>query len=439
MRPKLTLILCLSLVVLLLVSGLTAGLLASADARRDAQGMLSVSPDLPSDESVVEDDADLQQEPGTVGGDTDEETKEARVSFLAAGDVVLHESVFLDANRRAGGSGASGSVGKDSVYDFLPMFSEVKNAITSADLSMVNQETLIAAAANGVPQGYPGFTGPEAAGDVLSAIGFDLVNVGNNHMLDQGSAGLRRSMEYWKGQERIRMIGSYASKAECDDICLFEIKGVKIAVLPYLGQTPATNGNSPDDSLYIPYLNEELVRSQVTRAREEADCVIVTVHWGNEGTYTPNYEQTSYASMFASLGVDALIGTHPHVLQPMQWLERSGYENGGKMLLCYSIGDFLSHTQLAGGKNALGNLLGGYVTFDIVPQEAGVVLENVRFVPTVSHYDETQPLDTGFCIYPLEDYTQELLSCFGDPNAGFTQLSQLESIVKQNIPDEFLN
>ncbi len=378
---------------------------------------------------------------GSPAGDGDNLTgaKDGRVSFLAAGDVVLHESVFLDASLNAGGTGASGSVTAASEFDFEPMYQYVKTAISAADLSMVNQETLVAASADGVPQGYPRFSGPSAAGDILSEVGFDVVNIGNNHMLDVASAGLRRSIEFWRSKTDIRMIGAYLNRAECDNVLLIDKNGVKIAILPYLGQTPGTNGISHDDSLYIPYLNENLVRTQVTAARGVADCVIVTVHWGNEGTYLPNQEQKKYANLFASLGVDAVIGTHPHVLQPMEWIERTEYSAGGKMLLCYSLGDFLSHTQLAGGKNRLGNLLGGYVTFDIVKDENGSHLENVLFVPTVSHYNETTPLDTGFCIYPLSAYTDALVQNFGDPNAGFRSVNQLHEIVNKNIPEEFLS
>ncbi len=423
--------------LLLFATILTAVLIAQSDARRAFDDLSENSTPPAEDASDADPENDGESNPEQTPNQP--EKTENRVSFLAAGDIVLHESVFLDANLRAGESGASGSVTAASLYDFAPMYRYVKDAISGADLAMVNQETLIAASANGIPQGYPGFTGPKAAGDVLSQVGFDVVNVGNNHMLDQGSAGLRRSMEYWFTQSEIQMIGAYATKSDCDELTVVEKNGVRIAILPYLGQTPATNGYLPDDQLYIPYLNEELVRTQMAKAREIADCVIVTVHWGTEGTYTPNSEQQNYANMFASLGADALIGTHPHVLQPMQWVERTGYEGGGRMLLCYSLGDFLSHTQLAGGKNRLGNLLGGYVTFDIVKDEAGVTLESARFVPTVSHYDENTPLDTNFIIYPLSEYSDALLKKFGDPNAGFTSIDQLSDIVKRNIPSEFLS
>ncbi len=375
---------------------------------------------------------------GEQGGE-EAEDRTGRVSFLAAGDIVLHESVFLDANRRSGQSGVSGSLNASSTYDFLPMYQNIRDAINESELSMVNQETLVDASVSGIPEGYPGFTGPKEAGDTLSELGFDVVNVANNHMLDQGSAGLRRSMNYWQTQDAVSMIGAYKNRSECDRFFIREINGVSVAILTYIGQTPATNGYSPDSSLYLPYLNRELVTSQMESARKAADCVIVTVHWGWEGTYSLNSEQKEYAKLFASLGADALIGTHPHVLQPMSWMERTEYEGGGRMLLCNSLGDFLSHTQLAGGKNALGNFLGGYVTFEIVKGEDGVMLENVRFTPTVSHYDKGEEMDYNFVIYPLEDYTNEQLAKFGDTKAGFTSVNQLYSIVKKNIPDEFLS
>lgn len=420
-------ILLIGAVVLLSISVTVSFFVAKSDALHDFEEQNSVS---------VTPSGDDQSETGTLPDDN--QATEQRISFLAAGDIVLHESVFLDANLRAGGSGKSGSVHANSPYDFEPMFEMVKSAISAADFALVNQETLVDASSSGIPQGYPGFTGPRAAGDVLSKIGFDVVNIANNHMLDQGSAGLRRSMEYWQTQTNIHMIGAYTSLEECNNLLFLQKDGVKIALLTYIGQTPGTNGNSPDSKLYLPYLNETLVRSQMERARKGADCVLVTVHWGTEGTYSTNNEQTKYAQLFAELGADAVIGTHPHVLQPMQWMERTGYSKGGKMLLCYSLGDFLSHTQLAGGKNSKGNLLGGYVTFDIVKNADGVSLDKVIFTPTVSHYDKNTPLDINFCIYPLSSYTDVQLSRFGDTKAGFTSVSQLEAIVKLNIASEFL-
>lgn len=429
---KTTSALCLVLALLLIVlSGIGGALLGRQQAAAQFVPPQD-TPSAPDSDSAGEDTTPTGQE-----GET--EPAQARVSFLAAGDIVLHESVFLDANLRAGESGVSGSVNENSAYDFLPMFARVSEAISSADISLVNQETLIGAAANGIPTGYEvGFNGPTAAGDALVELGFDVVNIGNNHMLDRQSAGLRRSMEYWRTKPSVTLLGAYDSEADCDNLRILTKNGIRIAFLSYLGNTPGTNGYQADASLYIPYLNEQLVLRQMKAAREQADCVIVTVHWGNEGTFTLNREQTSYGEMFASLGADALIGTHPHVIQPMQWVERSGYAGGGRMLLCNSLGDFLSHTQLAGGKNKNGNLLGGYVTFEIVKTEAGVVLENTEFVPTVSHYDENSPLDTGFVIYPLVEYTDSLLARFGDPKAGFTSRAQLVSIVTRNIPSEFL-
>lgn len=427
----------LALAILLVVSCVIAVPIAKNAANRDfLQGKEPVS-----EENLPQSNGEgvSNEQTSVPNGETSEPNLSERVSFLAAGDIVLHESVFLDANLNAGESGKSGSVNASSKYDFSPMYAKVKSAVSGADLAMVNQETLVAASKNGVPQGYPNFSGPETAGKILLETGFDIVNIGNNHMLDVSSDGLNRSMSFWKSQSNVSMIGAYGNRAECDDFLILDKNGVKIAVLPYLGQTPGTNGNRPDSTLYIPYLDEELVKTQISAAREKADCVIVTVHWGIEGTYSLNSEQKKYTSLFAELGVDVVIGTHPHVLQPMEWVQRNEYTGGGKMLVCYSLGDFLSHTQLAGGKNTLGNLLGGYVTFDIVKCETGALIENVVFTPTVSHYNETSPLDTGFCIYPLDLYTDELVKKFGDPKAGFTSVSQLWKIVRQNIPSEFLS
>lgn len=412
--------------------------LAVALANRDSQPAAteqtppdSQEPDVPEAPT----DPQKPQEPDAPQEPAEEPAKTVR--FLCAGDIILHESVFLDANRRAGESGARGSLTADSRYDFTSMYKRVAADIAAADLAMVNQETLIAAAST--PTGYEvGFNGPAAGGDALVEVGFDIVNIGNNHMLDRGSGGLKKSMAYWATKE-VATLGAYPSVEACDNFYITEKNGVKIAVLAYLGNTPGTNGLTADGTLYIPYLNESLVRRQVQAARAAADCLIVSVHWGTEGTFSLNAEQRSYAAMFASLGVDALIGTHPHVIQEMKWLARTGYPGGGEMLLCNSIGDFLSHTQLAAGGNRNANFLGGLLTFDIEKTgEGSAVLKNVLFTPTVSHYDANSPLDTGFLIYKLEDYTDEVFARFGDTKTGIENVAAIREIVKKNIDAQFL-
>ncbi|WP_396326689.1 CapA family protein [Jeotgalibaca sp. MA1X17-3] len=184
-----------------------------------------------------------------------------------------------------------------------------------------------------------------------------------------------------------------------------EKNGVTFSFLAY---TYGTNGLLPDTDWRVAYFDEEKIRQDVARAKEISDVVIVSAHWGDEDTPVVNDFQKSYAQLFADLEVDVVIGTHPHHIQPIEWLTG---ENGNEMLVVYSLGNFLA--------NALAdiNTLGGMITFDFVVDEEGTSVENIKFKPTISHFTEYK---TGmeiptkdFKIYMLDEYTDELASEHG--------------------------
>ena len=147
--------------------------------------------------------------------------------------------------------------------------------------------------------GYPQFNSPQDLGLDLIDIGFDVVNIANNHMCDKGTAGLAGTIDFWNSQD-ILMIGGYTDADDYDDIRVLEYNGVKIAFLSY---TYGTNGISlPSSSeLIIPYINDDDIIRQCELASERADFVIASVHWGNENQTTvsptsdipPNCSQTT--------------------------------------------------------------------------------------------------------------------------------------------------
>ncbi|WP_373797138.1 CapA family protein, partial [Jeotgalibaca porci] len=144
-------------------------------------------------------------------------------------------------------------------------------------------------------------------------------------------------------------------------------------------------------------------RTDVAKAKEVSDVVIVSAHWGDENTYVVNEYQKYYGQLFADLEVDVVIGTHPHVIQPVEWLTGA---NGNETLVVWSLGNLLAH--------ALDdiNTLGGMVSFDFVVTEEGTDIENIVFRPTVSHfsyhYNDNGRLKRKFKIYYLDQYTDEL-------------------------------
>ena len=348
---------------------------------------------------------------------------ETRISFLAAGDNIIHENVFLDARSRA----VSGEK-----YNFVDMYDGVADIIKDADIAFINQETAICGDELGV-SGYPNFNTPEAVGDTLIDLGFDIVNIATNHMMDKKEKGYRNSLDYWHQRDNdILMIGGYYNKEDYENIRIYEEQGVSIAFVTY---TYSTNGmNLPSGSaMYIPYINEAEIVRMTKKADDIADLVFVVMHWGVENSFSVSAEQKKLAKAITEAGGDVIIGSHSHTIQPMEWLTAT---DGSPTLVIYSLGNFIS-TQYENR-----NLVGGVVLFDIVKAaDGGIKIENPIFHPTVTHYNKER---LGLQVYLLEDYTEELVNAHGNPNYGTSAekriwtMEKIKSFATDNLSDEFL-
>ncbi len=342
--------------------------------------------------------------------------EDVRLSFVAAGDNVIHPGIYMDAADRAAST--------DKAYDFKPMYREIAERIAAADIAFINQETLMAGESYGY-SGYPLFNSPQQLGEDLEELGFDIVNIANNHMLDKRADGLASTIQFWKSRN-VTMIGGYETADDYDRIRIIEREGIKIALLSYTYGTNSLTlpASSP---MAIPYLNDEDIIRQTALAREKADLVFVSVHWGEENLFTTVREQEHYAQLMADCGVDVIIGHHPHVIQKIDWLDG---EKGNRTLCIYSLGNLLS--MMAKGYN----MLGGLMTFDIVRENGDYSIENPVFLPTVFHYDQRF---RETCVYYLEDYTEELASQHGVQRYGNTlSLSALKQYLTQYIDAAFL-
>lgn len=332
------------------------------------------------------------------------------ISFLACPDNLIHPSVYYSAIVSAAEKAGKAPVYSPLAsveYDFSDTYRFVAKEIKNADIAYINCETLIGGNENGI-SGYPMFNSPEAMGEYLVDLGFDVFNVAHNHMLDSGNDKYLINCNKFYTDRGGTVIGYYKDKDSIDDIVVYEYKGVKIAWLAY---TYDTNGITlkSSASTYIPYFDEALIRRQYAAARAKADLVFVSAHWGYEDSYYTNADQRKYAALFTELGVDAVIGMHSHCIQPVEWQTNA---SGHKTLVVYSLGNFVS-----GMLNGL-NMLGGMLRMDIVKDGATgkITLENVEYVPTVTQYDKSPSLnstDSGYrhhTIYYLKDYTEELAS-----------------------------
>ncbi len=357
---------------------------------------------------------------------------EVRINFAAVGDNIPHDSVINTA-KDDGESGES--------YDFSKIYAGIAEDIKEADIAFINQESPVGGAALGI-SGYPNFNAPEEMVEELINIGFDVFNIANNHMLDKGEKGYSNTIKYFQNLP-VLMIGGY-TKSDYDNMRIVEEKGVKIAFLSYT--TFVNSGHAGDISgtseYIIPYANTEDITRQVALAKEQADVVIVSMHWGAEGKFTVTNEQSKYAKLCADLGVDVVLGHHSHVAGDVEWL--SG-ESGNKTLVAYSLGNFCS-SQLYSY-----NMIGEMLKFDIVKDEDGIIaIENVVVDPVVCHYKtdtsrkDNQNLHVRYEVrmYMLRDYTEAMASAHGSQNWGSFSFNTLKKYISgqeyASVGNEFL-
>lgn len=380
-------------------------------------------PTLPPEKSAPPETA---QQPAT---DTPIESpiSSSRITFAAAGDNIIHEAVFTDAKRLAAAQVSAGGAAQD--YAFSPMYAGLAELIGKADLAYVNHESPISSR-NSV-KGYPDFNSPADAGRDLLAVGFDVINIANNHMLDMGEAGLNDSVAYWKSTDAKAVLGACSRQNyDADNLQTVEIDGVKIVFLSYTTFVNWSHANelSANSAHIVPYAKDADIKRQMALARESgADLIFVSMHWGDEGKFQPNAEQKRLAQLLADEGADVVLGSHSHNIQPVEWLNG---KNGNRTLVSYSTGNLIS-TMLYSYY-----MVGGILTFDIVC-ETGTdpYIDNVVFVPTVTHYSMTRD---SLALYRLSDYTPDLAKAHGAQLNGAFTYDTLKRYVTDTIPAEFL-
>ena len=339
--------------------------------------------------------------------------QEIRLSFAACGDNIVYYGNVREARE----------LGKNGTMDFSASYDRIRDIISDADISFINQENIMAAS---MPLSYyPCFNVPQEVGSAVIDCGFDIVNMANNHMLDKGMAGLEESIAFWRASS-VFPIGDYLNEADYNALRLYEKDGVTIAFLSY---TYGTNGIAPDPNsdIVVPYLSESVIRRQMAAAREAADLVMVSVHWGEENLFTPTSEQTYYANLISELGADVILGHHPHVIQPVKWIKGKG---GHRTLCIYSLGNLMA--EMASDYN----MVGGIMTFDIVWNGNTASIESPLFIPTVFDFNASFRKNQ---IWLMEDYTAEQAKAHGISYYGnYTTVEKLRAYVTNTIDREFL-
>lgn len=324
-------------------------------------------------------------------GDTEQATEEQQpisIDIIMVGDILLHDRV-----------NESGLM-EDGTYNYDHMFAQVKDDISEADIAIVNQEVILGGRDMGL-SGYPAFNGAFEVGDSLVDAGFDVVLHATNHALDKSKKGIFSCLSFWEeNYPEIGVLGIHDTETDAEEIYVKEVEGIKIAVLNY---TYGTNGIAlPSDMPYaVDMWDEDAIKADVELAKTMADFIIVCPHWGTEYVFEETKDQQKKAQFLADLGVDLVIGTHPHVVEPVKWVEGV---NGNDTLVYYSIGNFINATS-GDHTGAAARMLGAMAKVTLTTDGEDVWIEKYGVEPLVTHLVEGSGKITT---YRLEDYTPEL-------------------------------
>lgn len=313
-----------------------------------------------------------------------QEASSPQITLVMVGDILLHTPV-ADSGRQ-----------EDGTYNFDAIFAGLSEEIAAADLALVNQEVILGGEELGI-SGYPCFNAPYELGDALVDAGFDVVLHATNHALDKGARGLDNCLAFWEehypGQA---VLGIHGSAEDQQKIYVYEQEGIRIAILNY---TYGTNGIPlPANMPYgVDLLEKKRVLADLERAGELSDFVIVCPHWGTEYKLEASKNQQEWARLFAENGADLVLGTHPHVIEPVEWVEDT--------LVYYSLGNFVNWTS-GKGTGVANRMVGAMAQVTVGLDENGeAYIAEYGVEPVVCHVEAGIG---GVTVYPLEIYTQEL-------------------------------
>ena len=324
--------------------------------------------------------------------DSEEVQKPDSMQIVMVGDMLMHERIITSGKQ------------EDGTYNFDHLFTNVKDFISAADLAIVNQETMMGGSKYGYT-GYPSFNSPYELADAEVKAGFDVLLLATNHTLDKGKQAVLNCMEYLDTTHpNLGYVGINHSKEEQDThIFTYKENGIKVAILNY---TYGTNGIPlPSDMPYlVNMLDESKVRADIRKAEEIADFTIICPHWGTEYRLEADNSQKKWANIFLEEGADLVLGAHPHVIEPIEWLT---HENGNKMLVYYSLGNFVNGTSST-GKGISNRMVGGIADVTLQRNKDTGEVEIVKHsaIPIVCHI----AYGTEYTVYYLQDYTEEMAS-----------------------------
>lgn len=379
----------------------------------------SISSQTPVQDPGYPIDVDGQAPTNQIQADTEVVTEEVfkptSAKLVAVGDNLMHRSCTLSAKNA------------DGTYDFTKHFANMADIFKAADLAVISQDTVLGGIELGATSTETGIfnTAVELA-DGMADAGINVVLAANNHIMDEGSAGLNTMMSYFSTKyPNITLLGVNNSREAMDEPVYVETNNIKIAMINY-----SYGSNQTADLDASPYLlnqyDEDWLSDILKQAREEADFIIAFPFWGEQNSMDYTQEQERQAQFLADNGVDLIIGSYPHVVEPVKWITA---ENGDRTLVYYSLGNFQSI------QNTVENMLGGQANITISKEEDGTHISDYSLDFVVTHYEQRESSEYYDIVttYPLADYTSDLAARHGMSVSGNEEfdLASLQGLSSQ--------
>ena len=342
-------------------------------------------------------------------GNKHNENKEQiyKLKLLATGDGLIHSVIYR-------------SYYKNGVYDFSDAVKYVKDIVKEYDIAYYNQETPTGDDSIAY-SGYPMFYTPSAYVDAMRAVGFNTVSLASNHSLDKGEKGILNTVKYFKTTD-ILYSGMSDSETDRNNFIIKEKNNITYTMLSY---TTITNGlNVPAGKSYL--LNKydkEQVKKDIEAVRDKVDVLIAAMHWGTEYEFTPNKYQEDMAKFLSDNGVDIIIGTHPHVIQPITYINNT--------LVIYSLGNFISAHEVVNTANRVGLMVSLDIEKDSTTSK--ISINNLESELLYTYYTSNY---TDFKVIPFSMIDSNYLSNYKEV---YTKYSDIVKSIDNNIKVKELN
>lgn len=354
--------------------------------------------------------------------------EEYDIKLMAVGDNLMHMGI-VNSGRMPDGT---------YNYDFL--YENISDFIDEADISIINQETIFGGNELGF-SGYPHFNSPTEVGDAIVKAGFNVVLQATNHTADQGINGIHNAIEYWAMHPEILMVGMHEKTEGEKVIPIMEIKDIKFAILNYTYGPNMESFPKGLEGLFdilcdydassrmidFKKINPAVI-DDIKRAKTMADVVVVCPHWGTEYALKPSTYQIEFAKQMTEAGADLIIGAHPHVPEPVEYVTS---DNGNTSLCFYSLGNYVSTQQ---DKESMLEGL-AWVTFHVTSDGVSIDKDKSGSIPIICQYLSGPLRFQG--VYTLEEYTEELAVSHGIKNWGGVtlHLEDMQNLSKQIFGD----